>query len=72
MDIKSAQKLVMMGFPKYSISKSYSGKIGSEEVFGFIINKGISGKFIVVYTDGTVTETTGLMAESMMKSLKEV
>lgn len=72
MDLKGAKKIVLSQYPKQAISKSYSGMLGDDSVFGFIVGDGYDNHFVVVYSDGELREVTGPMAGSVARSLKEV
>ena len=73
MDIRSAKELAKKANSGYSIVKSYSGRLGDDDVFAFIISNGrIDRRFIVVYSDGTVSGVDGPMAAMVANSLTEV
>lgn len=73
MDIRSAKELVKKENTGYSIRKSYSGQIGYDDVFAFVISKGrIQNRFVIVYPDGTISGVDGSMAAMIARSLTEV
>lgn len=73
MDLRSAKELAKKANPGYSIAKSYSGRLGDDDVFAFVIFKGITQKrFIIVYPDETVSGVDGSMAAMIVNSLTEV
>ena len=72
MDLKGAKNKVLKEFPGSEISKSYSGTIGDDSVFGFIVGNGYDNHFVVVYDDGELREVTGSLAGTIARSLKEV
>lgn len=73
MDIRSAKELARKANSGYSILKSYSGRLGDDDVFAFVISKGgIQNRFVVVYPDGTVSGVDGPMAAMVANSLTEV
>lgn len=73
MDIRSAKKLAIKANNGYSISKSYFGRLGYDDVFAFVISKGkMDNRFVVVYPDETVSGVDGSMAAVIARSLTEV
>ncbi len=73
MDILGAKNLVRKVNAGYSIVKSYSGRLGHDDVFAFVISKGgTQRRFVVVYSDGTVSGVDGSMAAMIANSLTEV
>ena len=72
MDLKGAKKIVLAQYSQQTITKSYSGKLGYDSVFGFIVGDGYDNHFVIVYSDGELREITGPLAGSIARSLKEV
>lgn len=73
MDIRSAKELAKKANSGYSILKSYSGNLGGDDVFAFVISKSrMDRRFVVVYPDGTISGVDGPMAAMVANSLKEV
>jgi hypothetical protein len=73
MDIRSAMELVKKANSGYHILKSYSGQLGYDEVFAFVISKGgTQNRFVIVYPDETVSDVDGIMAAMIVNSLIEV
>ncbi len=72
MDLKGAKKKVLNEFPGYEISKSYSGTLGDDSVFGFIVGNDYDNHFVVVYFSGELREIPGPIAGSIARSLNEV
>lgn len=72
MDIKGAKKLVLEQYAGKDIQKTYSGNLGEDSVFGFIVGDGYDNCFVVVYEDGELREVNGPMAGAVARSLKEV
>lgn len=73
MDIRSAKELVKKANNGYTLRKSYSGTLGYDDVFAFVISKGrTQNRFVVVYPDGTVSGVDGPMAAMIANSLTEV
>lgn len=73
MNKRSAEELVKKANKGYFIRKAYYGKLGDDDVFAFVIsNGGIQNRFVVVYSDGTVSGVDGPMAAMVANSLKEV
>ena len=72
MDIKGAKKKVLEQYTQQEIFNSYTGTIGSDSVFGFIVGNGYDNCFVVVYEDGELREVNGPMAGTIARSLKEV
>jgi len=73
MDIRSAKELAKKENSGYSILKSYSGTLGYDDVFAFVISKGgTQRRFVVVYPDNTVSGVDGPMAAMIANSLTEV
>lgn len=66
-------ELVKKANSGYRILKSYSGHLGYDEVFAFVISKGITqNRFLIVYHDGTISDVDGSMAAMIANSLIEV
>ena len=72
MDIKGAKKLVLEQYPGKDVQKTYSGKLGEDSVFGFIVGNGYDNCVVVVYDNGELREVNGPMAGAVARSLKEV
>ena len=73
MNKRSAEELVKKANKGYFILKAYSGRLGDDDVFAFVIsNGGPANQFVVVYPDETVSGVDGPMAATVANSLKEV
>ena len=73
MNKRSAEELVKKAYEGYSILKAYSGILGDDDIFAFVIsNGGPARHFVVVYPDGTVSGVDGPMAAAIANSLNEV
>lgn len=72
MNLEEAIKKVLKENPGFEIKKTYMGVLAGEKVFGFVISETNFNKTVLVYSDGTMTEPTGHMANVFLNSLKEI
>lgn len=69
MDSNKAKQLVLHNFKNVTIETTYTGYIGKELVYAFIVD----GKFILVYEDETVVEVTNpTVINAILPVLKEI